>query len=262
MAITTDAEVQAYLGLSSLPSLLTTVRPYAEQAVKSYLRYDPEQKVHTEILPNARRTSDRDNLVDVSGNKVIYFGPSTANNMLAVKNLPVRDSNSTGVSDNPRVYEDYDAKFGQATDAFAASTELTLGTEFFIEYEQIGLSKSGTFIRVGGNWPSTYGTVKIVYTAGYSSDELAGTGGDVDASDIKLATLITAAHIYKQAVLNGSSGAAGLVSGAITSESLGDYSYSVSGDSAKQSGFAYGALPHQVKSMLSSYRSYRGAFTR
>ena len=262
MAITTDAECQAYLGLSSIPTLLTTLRPYAERAVKDYLRYDPEQQQHTEILPNTRRSSDRDNLVDVSGGKVVFFGSATANNMLVLKHLPVRDSNATGVSTDPQVFEDYDARFGQASGAFSADTELTRGTEFFLEYDQLGISKSGTLIGVGGNWPSLYGTVKVVYTAGYSSDELAGTGGDADASDIKLATLITVSHIYKQAVLNGSTGAAGLVSGAIVSESLGDYSYTVSGGSAERSGYSRGALPAQVMRMLDSYRSYRGAFTR
>lgn len=262
MAITTASEVASYLGLSSTPTLLTTLLPYGEAEVKKFLRYDPEQQEHTEIYPASQRAADRDVLVDVRGDKAIFTGGHQANNFLYVKHLPVRDSSATGVSSDPQVFEDYDARFGQASGAFAASTEIDRGDEWYLDYEYAGLSKSGKFVRVGANWPTQAGTVKIVYTAGYSADELAGTGGDVDVSDIKLACLIAVGHLYKQAVLNGSTGAAGLTAGPIVSESITDYSYTVSGGAAERMGYSRGGLPSQVQRMLTPYRSYREALTR
>jgi len=262
MAITTDAECQAYLGLSTLPSLLTTIRPYAEREVKKFLRYDPEQQEHTEFYPNSRRSADRDVLVDVSGNRAVFMSGHQANNYLTIKNLPVRDSNATGVSSDPQIFEDYDARFGQASGAFAASTELTRGTQFYLDYEQAGLSRSGKLVRVGANWPTQEGTIKVVYTAGYSSDELAGTGGDVDASDIQMAAMMTVAHLYKQAVLNGATGSAGLTAGPMVSESLGEYSYTVASGAAERMGYSRGSLPSQVMRMLQEFRSFRGAMAR
>jgi hypothetical protein len=259
VAVLTDAEIVAYLGLSSTPTLLTTMRPYAENAVSKFIGYPVELAQYTEFYPTRNRVGERDNLVDVSGNKVVFYGDDAVGNFLYVKHLPVRNSDASGASD-PSVFEDRDAKFGQGSDSpFAAATELTLGTDFYLDLDDSGICRSGNFIRTGSNWPSTVGSLKLVYHSGYTADELDGNVA-LDMSDIKLAMLITASFLYKQAVLNGSTTAAGLTSGPMVQESLGDYSYMVAQGAAERMSYTRGAIPPEAMRLVEKYRNYRGVF--
>lgn len=260
MAVLTDAEVVSYLGLSETPDLITTLRPYAENAVEKFLGYKVELAQHTEFYPTRARTGQRDNLVDVSGGKAVFYDADYSGNFLYVKQLPVRNSDCSGASD-PQVFEDRDARFGQGTDSpFGSGTELTLGNDFYLELDEAGICQSGNFVRVGANWPSNRGSIKIVYYAGWTAAELAGTDSSVDSSDIKLAMLITASFLYRQAVLHGSTNAAGVVSGPIVQESLGDYSYMVAQGAAERMGYTRGAIPHEAMRLVEKYRAYRGVF--
>lgn len=71
------------------------------------------------------------------------------------------------------IREDPDARFGQASSAFAASTALTAGTNYFLELDRSGLSRSGVVHRVNGQWSIAPGTIRITYVAGLTKAELA-----------------------------------------------------------------------------------------
>lgn len=80
--------------------------------------------------------------------------------------------------------EDLAAVFGQGGSDFGSSTALTVGTDFYIELDAAGISKSGRLIRKLGNWSSRPGTIRITYVAGLTADEL-----NDEYSFVKLALL-------------------------------------------------------------------------
>lgn len=84
---------------------------------------------------------------------------------------------------------DESAYFGSATGSFAADTALTYGEDFALDLDQEdGLtSRSGILIRINDAWPQpiarqagllapyineSYGPIRVIYTAGYSVDNL------------------------------------------------------------------------------------------
>lgn len=80
--------------------------------------------------------------------------------------------------------EDPAAVFGQGGSDFGASTVLTAGTNYFLELDRAGLSRSGRVHRRNGNWSSAPGTIRITYVAGLTKAELAD-----EWSYVKLALL-------------------------------------------------------------------------
>ena len=89
-----------------------------------------------------------------------------------------------------QVYGDESAYWGSVTDSFnATTTSLTYGTDFALRIDQENgtSSRSGILIRIGDYWNKrsarvhgllspfldySYGSYKIIYTAGYSVDTL------------------------------------------------------------------------------------------
>ena len=104
----------------------------------------------------------------------------------------------------------------------------TEGTDFWPNYD--GADKDGNkmckdgIIKNIGSWPTTPGSVKLVYTAGYTDDELHGQGGVVDASPITFAVLSESLRRAKKALVWKKTNA-GYMAGPLVSEKLGDYSY-------------------------------------
>jgi hypothetical protein len=82
------------------------------------------------------------------------------------------------------LHEDPAALFGQGGSDFGAATELTAGTDFYIELDAAGISKSGRLIRNRGHWSSKPGTIRITYVAGLTATEL-----NDEYSFVKLALL-------------------------------------------------------------------------
>lgn len=84
-----------------------------------------------------------------------------------------------------RVWEDNAAYSGQASGAFDSTTELTIGTDFFLKVDQAdGSSRCGLLVRLNGTWmrPRSWeggainpkdliglGNYKVTYTAGYAT---------------------------------------------------------------------------------------------
>ena len=86
------------------------------------------------------------------------------------------------------VYVDESGFFGSVSGAFSSSTALTYGNEFCLDIDQDdGTSRSAILIRIRNLWPEPavrqrgyltpflgegFGTIKVVYTAGYTVDTL------------------------------------------------------------------------------------------
>lgn len=237
--IASRSEIRAALGLASSitdveSSILTLIHPSVEASVRKHLRYNPEQSEITEYYPIA----DLQDRVVESNVQRRYTSNSThavldtidriGADQLQINRVPIRSVGS--------LYEDLDARAGTAANAFASSTELTEGTDFYPDYDAPGICRSGIIIRQAGSWPATPGSIKITYTAGYTAAELGGdfSGANaIDALPIKTAVLQTAVLAFTQMVQLQKKASVGFTSGPITGEKLGDYSYTTDSSLAK-----------------------------
>jgi len=138
------------------------------------------------------------------------------------------------------VYEERGARGGQKSGSFGASTELTAGTQYYIDTVTSDgdgsiYGASGILIRIGTGWPNEHGSLKVTYTAGYTSAELTGTGStNVDASDIALAAKMLMQKTYQTIKATAKSDLAGMTAGIKQSERLGDYMYMADVNTARQ----------------------------
>ena len=71
--------------------------------------------------------------------------------------------------------------------------------------------------------------MKVTYVSGYTDDELQGNDSVVNARQIYTAILTEAMRRAKRTFLMWKNGSLGWLSGYVTSERLGDYSYSLGG---------------------------------
>lgn len=144
----------------------------AEGAVRRYLQYDPAQEERTEYYPQFdHRVPERQGIWEANETHA-YFRESIEYGMedLQLKHLPVRSISSLKV--------DYDGRFGTKTDSFPDSSAWTEGTDFWPNYDRVDGSGNSLctdgILRAQGGWPSAPGTIKIVYTAGYTDAEFHG----------------------------------------------------------------------------------------
>lgn len=233
------SEVLLELGLSSSVTdeeraLAVVAVSRAEGAVRRYLRYDPVQASRTEFYPRRSfQARGGDYLWDADDTQAyIRHVAKAATNEIQVQHIPVRSSPAIGL------YIDYDGRFGTASGAFGSESQKTEGTDFWPVYDGQddagnALCRSG-ILRSIGQWPTTPGTVKIVYTAGYTADEFRGQDTLVDAVPVWEVALDEAVRRVKQALVRKKNALAGHLAGLITSERLGDYSYSLDATVARQ----------------------------
>lgn len=198
--ITTIEECLIYLeetdaDAAALASI-TILKQAAERAVRSHVGTGITQATYTHYLP----------LAGVRPSEI-----------LRLPEYPLRSITS--------LHLDLDGYAGFGASAFAAVDLLVSGTDYYPLLNQSGLSWFGHVMRIGGApWPKTPGSIKIVYSAGWSALELAGevTDPGLDASDIQLAVFKTLADIKNAVdVQRSNSGPGG-----ITSESLEGWSAS------------------------------------
>jgi len=147
--------------------LVWLIQGYVESAVRKFVRHGVSQQTYTEFQ---RKTDIGSSDVGYSRDyELIGDSVYTASRFqhhgqyLQLDNGYVRSVAS--------VYEDYSATFGSSGD-FAASTEITEGTDFYLELDEAGMSKSGRLIRENRGWSTRPGTIKITYTAGFAPSEL------------------------------------------------------------------------------------------
>lgn len=206
--------------------IVTSSIAKAESAVRAHLGYDPVQAARTEYYPQATPTyAGRDALWEVEGDQAVLRRREEAStNDLQLVHIPVR------AIVVPRVWLDYDGRFGTNSGAFGADDEKVLGNDFWPTYEKVdeagyGVCSDG-ILKSFGRWPSEPGSVKVTYTAGYSAAEFAGEKPLVDASPIYQVVLEEALRRAKKSfVLWKKNAKLGHVSGALQSETLDKYRY-------------------------------------
>jgi hypothetical protein len=209
-------------------ALVNTAIGRAEAAVKRFLRYDPVRRSRIEYYPRGDRTSPGYPTVWEATDAIAYERQvaTGATSELILQHLPVRSITNLWI--------DYDGRFGQRSGSFAASTLKTLGTDYWASFDETdddgnGVCRDG-IIRSQGLWPVTAGSVKVEYVAGYSLAEFHGQKSLIDATAI-LETVVNEAVRRLLKVQNRKKKArVGWTGGPITSESLGDYSYSMDTD--------------------------------
>lgn len=197
----------------------------AEGAVRRYLKYSPVLGERTEFYSASSRNPQRGPGVwEVEGDQAILRRLSeAATSELQVRYIPIRSV--------AHLYVDYDGRGGSRVGAFGAATEKTEGTDFWPNFD--GEDDDGNaicrdgLIRSAGSWSTSPGTVKIVYTAGYSAEEFRGQKDMVDATPIWSAIVEEAVRRMKKVMVTKKTTGVGWVAGALTGERLGDYSYTV-----------------------------------
>ena len=194
----------------------------AESSVKRFLGYDPLQSTRTEYYPQMVSSLNAfSGIWDISGDQAV-FESSTSANELQLKGLPIRSITN--------LYIDHNGRNDTQTDSFSASTEQTEGTDFWPNYDMIDsdgnkVCNDGLLKRAGA-WPTNPGTIKIVYISGYTRDELHGQDSVIDAGLI--AEVIVDEAVQKaKSVFVKMKQSVGFVAGPLTSERMGDYSYTL-----------------------------------
>lgn len=223
------SEAIASLGLGSTLTLaqrgqLTSLHRRAERTIRRYLGFGVTQATYTHYLPRVDPWGVARDLVD--GNRV-----------LVLPERPVRSITN--------LYEDTAAKYGQQSGSFPASSELTIGEDFYSEEVLDGFNPHGRLIREVSTWYAEPGTIKVTYVAGWSAGELSGDVSDptLDAGAIADAVLLTIHKEWSQQQREADGGA-------IKSERLADHSYTLD---AMASGPTVHLTP-QVKDMLARFR--------
>lgn len=211
--IATIGDCITYLGIGSTISdadrmLLRMCKSAVENQARNYCRHNITQPAseYVHILPFSHKEDVDNDLADVQGDKVYFYGRSQHAQILQLPQPFLRSVTS--------LFEDFDAKAGASGD-FAAATELTEDTDFYGDWDESGLSRSGHLIKQAGGWSTEPRTIKVTYNAGFTAAELDG-----EYLDIKWAIMEETAMRFNAAKSRqGSDGAPG----PIKSERIGRY---------------------------------------
>jgi len=193
--------------------------------VVSALLYDPEYKVHTEYYPQGVFNNIvSDGIMEVTSNQAYMRDVGFGSSELQLKHIPIRSITSLWIN--------YEGRSGSVADAFGAAQLKVHGEDFWVNAD---VSDSETrdvcldgILRSQGLWPSTPGSVKVTYWAGYKPEELAGNDAVLDASPILAAIYNDAQIKFLKSKTRAKQGRAGF-SGPLSGEVLGDYSYKTIG---------------------------------
>lgn len=179
-----DSDVLPFLGVATTHrDLVEMYRRTIEAAACRFVGHGIEQTTY------ANEYYPRDDLRTVGHGNGIYVN-------VRGENVAVGDTVSSIVVsgdrlrlDNPfvrsitEVREDINGVFGTGS-GFGIASVLTQGTDYYLELDQSGLSKSGVVIRHNRQWCVTSGSIMVTYVAGLTSAEL-----DDEYSFVKLALL-------------------------------------------------------------------------
>lgn len=225
----------------------------AEAAIRRYLQYNPVSATHTEYYPQMEASLPSARVWEVNETEAYQRRvDSGAHTELQIRNIPIRSVTSLHV--------DYDGRSDTGTDPFPASSLWTEGTDFWPNYDMVDSQSNKVcgdgLLRTEGSWPSRPGSVKIVYTAGYTNAELKGEDSVIDALPIYEATLDEAQRRFIKA-FSRRKAKAGFI-GPLASEGLGEYNYSV--DGAARQNILSGSLSRETQETLQPYINYGISF--
>lgn len=215
MSICSVADVCLELGIASpteaQTAQITALIRRVESRVKKFLGYGVEQATYTHFLPNRNLFITEGAVLDSVNERVVVENQSDTR-ILQLPEIPVRSITS--------IYEDSAALAGQGANDFPVSSLLVSGTDYYLDVDKSGISRTGHVIRFFGAWAPRQRTIKVTYVAGYSSGELGGT--DVDATGIQDATIeaVCAEYMRHRSVQ-------GNAVGAVTGESISTTGHSV-----------------------------------
>jgi hypothetical protein len=184
------------------------------------------QATHTEFLPQTNfRNTGRNVVWEVNDTHAYERGVAeSSSDELQLSHLPVRSITS--------LYLDYDGRAGTRVGAFGVETLKVLGTDYWPNFDGVdslgqSICRDG-IIRSQGRWPDMAGSVKVTYVAGYTTQELHGQDSVINAMPILEAVIDEAVRRVIKQSTRKKNRFAGFV-GPLTSESMGDYSYSSNG---------------------------------
>jgi hypothetical protein len=263
--ILTAAEARVSLGLFSTISdldraLLETLMPKVDGCIADYLGYDPQYAVISdgEYYPRNMQREVGEGIWETTATHAILTSRGR-NDTLQLANIPVRSIEEVRV--------DYTGGFGQRPNTFGTDTIKVLGTDYWQDFLSPYFNATGHVFAFAG-WPVQPGSVLVKYTAGYTKRELAGqaiktendpetsrAGSGINASAIKEAAELTLVKAFRQRKLLAK-GPNGFTAGPITSERLGDYSYSVEGSIARDLASMKVSLPSEAAQKLDAYLHY------
>jgi len=195
--IITQADLELELGGSLTAAdqaLSAAIRLRVEAQVRQYVRWSITEATFTHFLPRWRQDSNE-------------------------LQLP-----QPFVSSITTVHEDYNARGGSNAGDFDSDTLLTIDTDYWLDTETATLAKAGILRRYQKNWPMEPRTVKVVYTAGFTSTQL-----DNEFHFVREAVFFEAATRFnfakqRQGVTAGT--------GVVTMERLKDYTVRYDGSSS------------------------------
>jgi len=270
--IVSESRLRLSLGLTSTitdleRAIISLVHPEAEQLVAAHIGYDPVQRVAIEYYPkNDRRPGNAGSEAGVwspdgARRHAVYNELSPLGRTLQLARLPVRSI--------VEIRRDSGGRFGQGAGAFPGSSVLEAGSDYWLELDEDGRSSSGCVVSAGG-WQAEPGSLRVEYRAGYSPTEFAGravssevdgdgviTTAGVNASPIARAVMLTVGKAFHTEVsLRKRAGLLGPVAGALTSEKLGDYAYTIDGVSAARIAGMMVALPGEAVDLLEEFVHY------
>jgi len=247
------SEILLPLGLSGSESdeeraIAHEARRYAESAVRRHLKYDPVNLSRTEFYPLIDLTLQRRGVYEVNETQAyLRFLAEAATDELQVEHVPLRSITTLLV--------DYDGRAGTQASSFSAAA-WTEGSDYWANFDSVdsaGVSvcRDG-IIRSEGRWPARPGSVKVTYVAGYTDAEFRGQVAGLDATSILEVVVEEAARkfhlIWNRTRKRFGAGFAG----PLTSESMGDYSYSVD-TSLRNMFLGGGSLSDQSIEKLSTF---------
>ena len=233
-------------------------------AVRRFLGYDPAHGTKTEFLPlmdGSRRAGNLD--WELSGNRAVLTEQNfTGRRELQLRHLPVRSITN--------IWQNESGRSGQGgAEPYGDDDLLVSGEDYWIGFD--GVDAAGnSFSRAGlvhglSSWPTVPGSIKATYVSGYTAAELRGEDPALDASPLLYATLEEIARrALRDFEVRKKAGSIGWTPGQVTSERLGDYSYTLGGTSGggtagdRRTGGVYDLLP-ESKEALRDFMNY-GAF--
>ncbi len=170
------ADIVTMLGVGSTiteanRALITMLKSFVENDVRSYLRTDLTQATYTHYLPNRKVIVESEPMLWVENKRVTNRWATAEGDVLQLPQLFARSITS--------IYEDCNAKGNQQAGDFPVASLLTAGTDYFLDIDESGLARASQVRRIGTLWSRYPRTIKVTYVAGFTAAEIDATYSDI-----------------------------------------------------------------------------------